>query len=80
MNAIEESVMYYIDLNNTYEGKEVIHRSNIKSPVVRETELITSLPKRIIKQMLLNKLSVPGIQVLNKETRFLELLDIANNL
>lgn len=80
MNAIEKSVMYYIDLYNTYEGEEVIHRSNIKSPVVRGTELITSLPKEIIKQKLLNKLSVPGIQVLNKETRFLELLDIANNL
>lgn len=80
MNAIKKSVMYYIDLYNTYEGEEVFHRSNIKSPVVRENELITSLPKEIIKQKLLNKLSVPGIQVLNKETRFLELLDIANNL
>ena len=80
MNAVEKSVMYYIDLYNTYEGEKVIHRSNIKSPVVRETELITSLPKEIIKQKLLNKLSKNEIQALNQETRFLELLDIVNNL
>lgn len=80
MNAVEKSIMYFIDLYNTYDGEKVLQRSNIKSPVVRETELITSLPKEIIKQKLLNKLSKNGIQVLNQETRFLELLDIVNNL
>ena len=80
MNAVEKSVLYYIDLYNTCEGEKVLQRSNIKSPVVRETELITSLPKEIIKQKLLNKLSKNEIQALNQETRFLELLDIVNNL
>ena len=80
MNAVEKSVLYYIDLYNTYDGEKVLQRSNIKSPVVRETELITSLPKEIIKQKLLNKLSKNEIQALNQETRFLELLDIVNNL
>lgn len=80
MNAVEKSIMYFIDLYNTYDGEKVLQRSNIKSPVVRETELITSLPKEIIKQKLLNKLSKNEIQALNQETRFLELLDIVNNL
>lgn len=80
MNAVEKSIMYFIDLYNTYDGEKVLQRSNIKSPVIRETELITSLPKEIIKQKLLNKLSKNEIQALNQETRFLELLDIVNNL
>ncbi|MBQ3550092.1 MAG: helix-turn-helix domain-containing protein [Clostridia bacterium] len=80
MNAVEKSVMYYIDLYNTYEGNKIIHRSNIKSPVVRGTELITSLPKEIIKKKLFYKLSKNEIQTLKQETRFLELLDIVNNL
>ena len=80
MSAVEKSVMYYIDLYNRYTGEKVLHRSNIKSPIVSETELITSLPKEIIKQKLLYKLSVPGIQALNQESRFLKLRDIVNNL
>lgn len=80
INAVEKSVMYFIDLYNTCEGEKVLQRSNIKSPVVRGTELITSLPKEIIKQKLLNKLSQNGIQALNQETRFIELLDIVNKL
>lgn len=80
MSAVEKSVMYYIDLYNTNTGENVLHRSNIKSPIVRETELITSLPKEIIKQKLLYKLSQNEIQALNQETRFLELRDIVNNL
>lgn len=80
MNAVEKSVLYYITLYNTYEGEQVIHRNNIESPVVRETELVTSLPKKIIKQKLLYKLSKNEIQALNQEARFLELLDIVNNL
>ncbi len=80
MDAVEKSVMYFIDLYNTYTGEKVLQRSHIKSPVVRETELITSLPKKIIKQKLINKLSRNGIQSLNKEARFLELLDIVNDL
>ncbi len=80
MGAVEKSVMYYIDLYSTYTGQKVLQRSHIKSPVIRETEVITSLPKENIKQMLLNKLSTPGIQFLNQETRFLELFAIVNNL
>lgn len=80
MGAVEKSVMYYIDFYNTYTGEKVLQRSHIKSPIIRETEVITSLPKENIKQMLLNKLSIPGIQSLNQETRFLELFAIVNNL
>ncbi len=80
MNAVEKSVMYYLDLYNTHTTEKVLHRSNIKSPVVRGTEMITSLPKEIIKQKLLYKLSENGIQALNQETRFLELLDSVSNL
>ena len=80
MDAVEKSVMYYIDLYNTYTEENILQRSHIKSPVVRETELVTSLPKKIIKQKLLYKLSAPGIQALNREARFLELSETVNNL
>lgn len=69
-----------IDLYNTYTEENILQRSRIKSPVVRETELVTSLPKKIIKQKLLYKLSAPGIQALNREMRFLELSETVNNL
>ena len=80
MNAVEKSVMYYIDLYNTHTEEKVLHRNSIKSPLVRETELITSLPKEIIKRKLFDKLSQNEIQALNQETRFIELLDIVNKL
>ena len=63
-----------------YTEENILQRSHIKSPVVRETELVTSLPKKIIKQKLLYKLSAPGIQALNREARFLELSETVNNL
>lgn len=80
LNAVEKSVMYYLDLYNSHTGATVFHRSDLQSPMVRKTELITSLPKETIKQKLLNKLSQNGIKALKRETRFLELLNIVNNL
>ncbi len=80
MNVVEKSVMYYIDLYNSHTEEIVLHRSNIKSPIVRETELTTSFSKEIIKQKLLYKLSNSSIQSLNQEARFLELLDIVSDL
>lgn len=80
IDSVEKSVMYYIDIFNTYTEKTVLRRSNIKSPIVKETEIITALPRENIKQKLLYKLSQPGIQSLNQENRFLELLDIVNAL
>lgn len=80
INAVEKSVMYYIDLHSANKGEKVLLSSNIKSPLVRETELIRPLAKEAIKRKLLDKLSEKGIQALNQETRFLELQDIVNNL
>ena len=80
MRAVEKSVMYYVDLCNSCREEQILPRSHVKSPVLRETELTTSLPKGIIKQKLLHKLSEPGIQALNTDSRFLELLNIANQL
>ncbi len=80
MNVVEKSVMYYIDLYNSHTEEIVLHRSNIKSPIVRETELTTSFSKEIIKQKLLYKLSNSSIQSLNQEARFLELLYVVSNL
>ena len=44
MNAVEASVMYYIDLYHAHPEENIFSRGKIKSPVVRETELKTSLP------------------------------------
>lgn len=80
MDAVEKSIMYYIDLYNMHTGDNVLQRSNIKSPVVSGTEVVTLLPKKVIKQKLLNKLSESAIQPLNQETRFLKVVDIVNSL
>lgn len=80
MDSVEKSVMYYIELYNTHTHEKVFHRNNIKTPIVRETEIITALPRENIKQKLLYKLHQTGIQSLNKEPRFLELMDIVNDL
>ena len=55
-------------------------RSNIKSPIVRETELVTSVTKETVKQKLLEKLSERGIRELKKERRFAQLVDIVNDM
>jgi len=80
INAVKRSVMYYIDLYNTHPEEKVLFRNNIKSPIVRETELVTSLPRETIKQKLLHKLLNSEVQALNQEPFFIELLDIVNKL
>ena len=80
MDAVEASVMYYIDLYNAHEEEIILPREGIKSPVLRETMLTAPLPKESIKQKLLYKLSADGIQALNREPRFKKLLDIVNDL
>lgn len=80
INAVEKSVMYYIDLYNMPAESRILLRNSIKSPIIRETDLRTPIPKEIIKQKLLYKLSENGIQSLKQETRFIELLDVVNNL
>lgn len=80
INAVEKSVMYYINIYNSYTEETVLFNRIIKSPIVRETELTNSVSKANIKQKLLYKLSNSKIQSLKQETRFLELLDIVSNL
>ncbi|MBR6808491.1 MAG: helix-turn-helix transcriptional regulator [Clostridia bacterium] len=79
MDAVEKSVMYYIDLCNAYEEEKISPRGNIKSPIVRETELVTWVTKDTIKRKLLDKLSEKGIQSLANEARFAELVEIVND-
>ncbi len=80
MDAVERSVMYYIELYNAHTEKTILQRINVKSPVLSETEIVTSLPKDIIKQKLLHKLSKDEILALKQETRFKELIAVVNNL
>ena len=80
MNAVEKSVMYYVNLCNKHSGERIMTRSNIKSPIVRETELVTSVTKETVKQKLLEKLSERGIRELKKERRFAQLVDIVNDM
>jgi len=80
MDAVENSVMYYIDLYNAHTGSAIFQRSKIKSPVVRETEMITIVQRDIIKQRLLFKLSKSEIQPLKQEARFIALHERVNNL
>lgn len=80
MDSVEKSVMYYIDIYNAHTENDVCQRSNVKSPIVRESEIVTSFPKENVKQKCLHKLSESGIQALNQEQRFHKLQNIVNDL
>lgn len=80
MDSVEKAIMYYIDIYNASTENNVCQLRNVKSPIVRETEIITAFPKEDVKQKCLNKLSEKGIRALNQEIRFRELLNTVNEL
>ena len=80
MDEVERSVFYYLDLCADCKEEEIPLRSELKAPLVRETELRTFLPRNILQKKLLAKLSEEAIQPLCKEERFQKLLARVNHL
>ena len=80
MDEVERSVFYYLDLCADCKEEEIPLRSELKAPLVRETELRTFLPRNILQKKLLAKLSEEAIQPLYKEERFQKLLARVSHL
>ena len=80
MDAVESSVMYYIDLYNSTEDENITWLGKIKTPLLKGTEAYTVFPKSIIKEKLSAKLACEDIRVLKEENRFKELQNIVDSL
>ncbi|MDD4774213.1 MAG: helix-turn-helix transcriptional regulator [Eubacteriales bacterium] len=80
MNSVENSVMYYLDLCNTFKYDKFERRELMKTPFVRETEQAIFIDKTIIKEKLLNKLSDPEIEPLKKSSRYKALYEKVNSI
>lgn len=80
MDAVENAIMYYINLLSKEPDDENCYPIVVCSPIVKKREFKQRIPKDIIKKRLLNKLSDEGIEKLKQNTRFVELLDMVNNI
>ena len=80
MDAVEKSIMYYIDLLKKETDAENCYPIRISSPVVKKREFKQRIPKDNIKKKLLNKLSGKDIQQLSQNDRFVELFNTVNNM
>ena len=80
MDAVESSVMYYVDFLNKETDVENCYPIMVCSPIVKKREFKQRIRKDIIKKKLQNKLSDKCIEKLNQNPRFVKLLDIMNNI
>ncbi len=71
MNSVENSIMYYLNLNETYKDNKIERQKLLKTPFVKETELTAYIiDKSTLKERLLNKLSAAEIKSLSENKRF----------
>ncbi len=80
IDSVESSIMYYIDLLNRETDNENCYPIIVCSPIVKKSEFKARIRKDIIKKKLQNKLSNKCIEKLNQNTRFVDLLDMVNNI
>jgi len=81
MDAVESSIMYYITFVEKDTDDNCHHQIVIKSPILNKSELMQgTLDRDIIKKKLLEKLSDKSIQQLSRNARFVELLNVVNNI
>ena len=80
MNAVENSIMYYLNLIEHCTGDVIARSALMKSPLVEESELTACTTKSAIKNRLIEKLSAEEIQPLSKDKRFQNLYENIYNL
>ncbi|MBQ7309349.1 MAG: hypothetical protein IJW87_04140, partial [Clostridia bacterium] len=76
----ENSIMYYMNLLKKETDDENCYPIVVCSPIVKKREFKQRIRKGIIKKKLQNKLSDKCIEELNKNTRFVGLLDMVNSI
>lgn len=80
MDAVENSIMYYLNFLKKEATDDNCYPIIVCSPIVKKREFKQRIHKGIIKKRLLNKLSYEGIEKLNQNSRFINLIDMVNNI
>lgn len=81
MDAVESSIMYYVAFAEKETDDNCRHQIAIKSPLVKKSEFKQCIiSKDVIKKKLLEKLSDNDIQQLSQKAKFVELLNVVNNI
>ena len=80
MDSVERSIMYYINFLKKETDDENYYPIVVCSPIVKKREFKQRIRKDIIKKRLQNKLSDKCIEKLNQNPRFIELLDMVDNI
>jgi tetratricopeptide (TPR) repeat protein len=81
MNSVENSIMYYLNLSETYTDDKITRQKLLKTPFVKETELtVYIIDKSTLKERLLNKLLAAEIESLQKNERFKALYERVNSI
>lgn len=79
MNSVENSIMYYLNLSETYTDDKITRQKLLKTPFMKETELTAYIiDKSTLKERLLNKLSSAEIKPLKNNERFKALYERVN--
>lgn len=80
MNSVENSVMYWLDLFESFKYDRFERRELMQTPFVKETQQTIYIEKLIIKEKLLKKLSIPEIDLLRNNQRFKALYEKVNSI
>lgn len=80
MEAVEQSVLYYLNLLEKFENENIDRRLIINSPLVRKTEVPSYICINTIKKKLLDKLNDKVIQPLCENERFIKLYQIVKDM
>lgn len=79
MDAVENSIMYYLNIFANGMEDRIHCQSMIKTPLVRETEVSVCICKETIMKKLLDKLADKAIKPLNQEKRFMALWELVQS-
>lgn len=80
MNCVENSVMYWLNLFESFKYDRFERRELMQTPFVKETQQTIYIEKIIIKEKLLKKLSIPEIDSLRNNQRFKALYEKVNSI
>lgn len=80
MEAVEQSVRYYLNLLEKFENENIDRRLIINSPLVRKTEVPSYICRNTIKKKLLEKLNDKTIQPLCENEHFIKLYQIVKDM
>lgn len=80
MNGVENSIMYWLNLCESFKYDRLERRELMQTPFVKETQQAIYIEKSMLKDKLLKKLQTPEIDALKKNQRFKALYEKVNSI